>query len=333
MKVTCPRCGQQGYLTKVKVYGKYYMRVEHVKNGKKRVCYLGRDAESLRQYIESGLGLDYGFKIMRVAGGDYKIASVLRPRLERLCPQPRCTFVEVFGGSGYMSQTVSRELFYNIVYNDVDDRLTMLYRYVKEHPEQLTMILGLMPYSRSFYRIVTDLIKTDRDLGSLAGAALIFYAYNTSIYGKVGKGFAYGTGPDKNEARAFRSRIVAILKFAETWKDITIENLDFREVIKKYDGPKTVFYLDPPYPDRAKDYYGSLFTVDDLREMATMLTQIKGRFLLKVDKKTYDMISDILPGDRYSVEVFERKLNMQRVRGTQKETWTMVLISKPPPEA
>ena len=330
MKVTCPRCGEPGYLTRVKVGGRYYMRMEHVENGKKRVCYLGRDTESLRQYIESGLGLDYGFKIMRFAGGDYKIASVLRPRLERLCPQPRCTFVEVFGGSGYMSQTVSRGLFYNIVYNDVDDRLTTLYRYVKERPEQLTMILGLMPYSRSFYRIVTDLIKTDRDLGSLAGAALIFYAYNTSIYGKIGRGFAYGTGPGKNEARAFRSRIVAILKFAEAWKDITIESLDFREVIKKYDGPKTVFYLDPPYPDhRSEDYYGIKFTMDDLRDMAQMLTQVQGRFLIKLDKDTYSKIRDILPPDRFRVEEFERKIQMYRARGAQKGVWTMVLVSKP----
>ena len=328
MKITCPRCGEPGYLTRVKVYGKYYMRVEHVENGKRRVCYLGRDAEALRQYIESALGPSNAQKIIHFAGGDFHIADLLLPRLVRLCPS-KCTFVEVFGGSGYMSQTVPRAVFSNIIYNDINDRLTTLYRYVKERPEQLATILSFLPYSRSYYRIVTDLMKTDRDLGSLAGAALIFYAHNTAFCGKLGRGFAHSISPSKNEAKAFRGRISAVLKYAEAWKDVVIENLDFREAIKKYDSERTVFYLDPPYVGRAEDYYGTPFTADDLRQMAAVLTQIRGRFLLKVDKKTYDLISDILPGGRYSVEMFERKLNMQRVRGRQRGAWTMVLVSKP----
>ena len=328
MKIACPRCGQPGYLTKVKVYGKYYMRVEHVENGRRRVCYLGRDTSELRHILEGAIG-GGSVKILRIPGGDFHIADLLLPRLERLCPS-RCTFVEVFGGSGYMSQTVSRAVFSNIIYNDINDMLTTLYRYVKEHPEQLATILALLPYSRSYYRIVTSLIRTNKDFGSLVGAALIFYAYNTSFSGNITrKGFAYGIDPGKNEAKAFRSRVLAILKYAEAWRDVIIESLDFREVIKKYDGPKTVFYLDPPYPDRADDYYGVKFTVDDLREMAQMLTQVRGRFLLKVDKKTYELISDILPSGKYKVEEFERKLNMQRVRGAQKGVWTLVLVSTP----
>jgi DNA adenine methylase len=328
-KVVCPRCGQVGYLTRVKVHNNYYMRVEHWTDGKKHVCYLGKDVAELRRQLEEVVGRGVGgAKVLRLPGGDYKIADVLLPRLEALCPQPRCTFVEVFGGSGYMSQTVPRSVYGNIIYNDINNMLVTLYRYVKEHPEQLATILALLPYSRTYYRIVTSLIRTNKDLGSLAGAALIFYAYNTSFHGEITRGgFAYGIAPGKNEAKAFKGRVWAIVKFAEAWKDVIIESLDFREVIKKYDARRTVFYLDPPYPDRAEDYYGSLFTVDDLREMAQILTGIKGRFLLKVDKKTYDMISDILPESKYNVEVFERKLNMQKVRGKQRGTWTLVLVS------
>jgi DNA adenine methylase len=276
------------------------------------------------------IGSENVAKILKMPGGDYKIAGVLLPQLERLCPKPKCTFVEVFGGSGYMSQTVSRSIYGNIIYNDINNMLVLLYRYVKEHPEQLATLLSLLPYSRAYYRIVMDLMKESQDFGSLVVAALVFYAYNTSYHGKIAqKGFAYSIHPGRNVAKWFKSRAWAIVKYAETWKDVVIENLDFRDVIKKYDTKRTVFYLDPPYPDRAKDYYGTAFTVDDLREMAQMLTQIEGRFLLKVDKKTYDLISDILPTDKYKVEVFERKLNMQKVRGKQRGTWTLVLVSSP----
>ena len=327
MKVTCPKCGKSGYLTRVKVRNKYYMRVEHVENGKRRVCYLGRDVSDLRQHLERALGVGNSRKIVGFPGGDYYVADILRPRLETLCPQPKCTFVEVFGGSGYMSQTVSRAVFSNVIYNDINDMLTTLYRYIKEHPEQLVALLALLPYSRAYYRIVRDLMRTDRDFGSLVGAALIFYFYNTSFLGKAGKGFAYATHPSHNHATSFRSRTWAILKYAETWRDVTIEQLDFREVLKKYDGPKTVFYLDPPYPNRAEEYYGVKFTADDLRDMATMLAQVRGRFLLKIDEEMYDMIRDVLSEDKYGVEVHERVLNMRRVKNREKGVWKLVLVT------
>jgi len=98
-KVVCPRCGQEGYLTRVKVYNNYYMRVEHYTNGQRRVCYLGKDVSELRRMLEEAIGGgDSSAKIVRVPGSDYHIADVLKSRIERLCVESRCTFVEVFGG-------------------------------------------------------------------------------------------------------------------------------------------------------------------------------------------------------------------------------------------
>jgi DNA adenine methylase len=333
MKVVCPRCGAVGYLTRVKIRNRYYMRIYHAESGRKQTCYLGRDMSELREALEQMLGPgSANVKILQIPGGDFHIVDLLLPRLEQLCPRRKCTFVEVFGGSGYVSQAVSREVFGNIVYNDVNDMLTTLYRYVKEHPEQLAAILALLPYSRAYYRIVTDLLKTCRDFGSLAAAALIFYAYNSSYAGKIGKGFAYSVNPTKNEAREFKNRIWAILKYAEAWRDVVIENLDFRDVIRKYDSERTVFYLDPPYVDRSRDYYGTLFTADDLRDMAAMLTQIRGRFLLKLDYKTYELISDVLTKDKYAVEVIERTRHMKKVKNGQRDKWLLTLVSNPSPD-
>jgi len=285
----------------------------------------------LREALEQLLGPGSAkVKILQIPGGDFHIADLLHPRLERLCVRPRCTFVEVFGGSGYMTQTVSREAFGNIIYNDINDMLTTLYRHVKEHPEQLAAILALLPYSRAYYRIVTDLLKTCRDFGSLAAAALIFYAYNASFMGKVGKGFAYNVDPTKNEAREFKTRVWAILKYADAWRDVVIENLDFRDVIRRYDSERTVFYLDPPYVDRAEDYYSTPFTANDLRDLAVMLTQVRGRFLLKLDYKTYELVSGILTKDKYVVEVVERTRHMKKVKDGQRDRWFLTLVSNPP---
>jgi DNA adenine methylase len=332
MKVTCPICGEPGYLTRVKVNGHYYMRIEHItyKDGKreKRVHYIGRDINELKQRLEELFGNKNTYKMLRFAGGDFRIAAILLPRIEKLCTFKKCTLVEVFGGSGYVSQSVNRSIFGNIIFNDIDNKLTSFYKTVKETPEKLALILSLLPYSRSLHKIAQELLKTSKELSSLVTAVLLFYSINTTIFGKPNsQGFAYTISPLENEARAFRTRIWAILKYANVWKDITIENLDFREIIKRYDSEKTVFYLDPPYPDRAIEYYGHPFTVNDLREMAKMLTMIRGKFLLKLDEKTYTLIQDILPEGKYKVEFIEKILHQKKVRVTQRGKWILVLVS------
>ena len=211
MKVVCPRCGQLGYLNRVKVNKNYYMRVEHYKDGKKRVCYMGKDVSELRLMLEGVVG-GGGAKILKMPGGDYHTADLLLPRLEQLCTRPKCTLVEVFGGSGYVSQAASRKVFGNIIYNDINDMLTALYRYIKEHPEQLALILSLLPYGRSYYRIIRDLVR-DQDLASLVAAALAFYGYNASFHGCLTRrGFSYSIDPNRNESKSFTSRIAAVLK-------------------------------------------------------------------------------------------------------------------------
>jgi len=341
MKVTCPVCGEPGYLTSVKVGNHYYMRVEHVKrvNGKneKRICYLGKDTSELASMIDeimgNGSSRNYSSrKILWFPGGDYYIADILLPRIEKLCVYDKCTFVEVFGGSGYVSQVINRARFGNIIYNDIVDKLTKFYKFVKEHPELLAEIIAKMPYSRAVHRHIKALFKSgNRELAALEMAALLFYAVNTSVNGIAAKaGFSYTTHPDKSKPKEFMSKACNILRYTTVWRDIIIENLDFREVIKRYDASWTVFYLDPPYVPTAKEYYGKPFTVDDLRDMANMLTTIKGKFLLKLNDRSYSYIQDILHDGKYVVEHIELPLYHQVKKMENRDKWVMVLVSNPP---
>jgi len=51
----------------------------------------------------------------------------------------------------------------------------------------------------------------------------------------------------------------------------------------KYDGPDTLFYLDPPYWGCETDYGRDVFARDDFAEMATRLAAIEGKFLLSLN--------------------------------------------------
>jgi len=328
MKVLCDVCKQTGYLTIEKRGNNKYTYVAHfIKEGeklRKKKHYLGKDTEALKNEIERFIDNNGLKKLLHYPGGDYFIADELLKRLNAAC-SGECTFVEVFGGSGYMSQAVDRKRFKLIVYNDINDKLTMLYRMVKKEPEKMATLLSLLPLARSYHKIVIELLKENRCLGELEIAALLFYGICSSFFGSINKGFSVHKYPSRNLAKSYHKHARGILDMAEKWKDITIENLDFRDVIKMYDRETTVFYLDPPFVGRSEDYYGVDFSVDDLRDMATMLTQIKGKFLLKVDDKTYAFIEDIL--GKYKVEKIEQTLTMDKRVGEERKKWVLVLIS------
>jgi DNA adenine methylase len=339
MKITCPICNEPGYLVRYKSGEHYYMRVDHMKyvDGKivRRVCYLGKDTSMLASMVDEIMGNgssrnNSSRKILWFPGGDYYIAEdILLPRIEKLCVYDKCTFVEVFGGSGYVSQTINRARFGNIVYNDIDSRLVTFYKIVKENPDLLTQLIATLPYSRTIHRITKTLLKSgNRELAALEMAALLFYGVNSSVNGIVAKaGFSYTTHPDKSKPKEFMSKTRNILRLAAAWRDIIIENLDFREVIKRYDSEKTVFYCDPPYVPTAKEYYGKQFTVDDLRDLANMLTTIKGKFLLKLNDRSYSYIQDIMPESKYVVEHIELPLYHQVRKKENRDKWVMVLVS------
>jgi DNA adenine methylase len=59
-----------------------------------------------------------------------------------------------------------------------------------------------------------------------------------------------------------------------------VENLDFQEVIEKYDSPSTYIYLDPPYWKTENYYNNHDFDREDHERLANVLNNVKGKFSL-----------------------------------------------------
>jgi DNA adenine methylase len=81
-----------------------------------------------------------------------------------------------------------------------------------------------------------------------------------------------------------------------------VENMDFQEVISKYDSPKTYFYTDPPYYIVGEgDYYSNHdFDRDDHERLANVLKNIQGKFSLSY----YDfvLLQEWFPTEEYKWE-------------------------------
>jgi DNA adenine methylase len=65
--------------------------------------------------------------------------------------------------------------------------------------------------------------------------------------------------------------------FEDRLKGVTILNEDFSNIIKKYDSPRTLFYLDPPYESLTKKDYPDYCTPEDVYKSCK---GIKGFFVL-----------------------------------------------------
>jgi site-specific DNA-adenine methylase len=90
-------------------------------------------------------------------------------------------------------------------------------------------------------------------------------------------------------------------KYREHFDKITfVENMDFQDVVTKYDSPTTYFYMDPPYWKTENYYSNHDFDVNDHTRLADCIKNIEGKFSLSY----YDFpkLSEWFPKDEYKWE-------------------------------
>jgi len=176
-------------------------------------------------------------------------------------------YIEVFGGAGWVLFAKDKHATLE-VYNDVNGELVNLFRVVKYHSEALQKELDWILMSREVF---FNAIQETRGLTDIQRAARFWIAIKES----------FGT-----DCRSFGVRPKALINAVEFLRDasvrlknVVIENVDFEQLIKTYDRPDALFYLDPPYFE-AEKYYPDRFNPDDHVRLRNVLGRIKGKFVL-----------------------------------------------------
>ncbi len=127
-------------------------------------------------------------------------------------------------------------------------------------------------------------IRTARadTLTDLERAGRFLYLQRTAFGGKlVGQNFGVAPG---TPARFDITKLGAILESVhERLAGVVIERMPWPDLLDRYDGPQTLFYLDPPYWGCENDYGVGLFTRDDFTRLAARLATLRGRFLLSLN--------------------------------------------------
>lgn len=204
-------------------------------------------------------------------GGKRRLA---RPIFDRF-PAHTC-YVEVFCGAAAIF--FAKEPSEVEVLNDINGELVNLYRVIQHHVEEFARQFKWAISSRQVYE--WERKKDPQTLTDIQRAARFYYLQKLSFGGRVdGQNFGTATTspPRLNLLRLEEDLSQAHLRL----HGVQIENLPWEEVIRRYDRPHTLFYLDPPYWQT--EGYGVEFGFEHYEHMAELSRTVQGSMLISIN--------------------------------------------------
>lgn len=214
--------------------------------------------------------------VVSYIGGKRKLAPAILPWIEAV---PHTCYAEAFVGMGGLF--LQRRLVPAVeVMNDRGRDVVTLFRVQQRH---YTAFLDMIRYQITSRSEFDRLARTDPDtLTDLERAARFLYL-QACAYGGKAAGRSFGT--DRTHFHGFDlTRLTPLLEAVhDRLSGVVIESLPYDEFLRRYDGPQTLFYLDPPYWGSETDYGKGLFGREDFARMADQLAGIQGRFVLSIN--------------------------------------------------
>ena len=198
--------------------------------------------------------------------------SKLKKRIINLFPKDyeNMIYIEPFvgGGSVFFSKEPSKEE----IINDKDKDLIDVYKGFKKYDfDKIKKDTdGIYP-KEEFYKIRDNIPKDNYNK-----FLRLFKLFKLSYFGKL-------RSPMK------RNKISLRENYTERLKNTKIFNSDYKTIIKKYDSPNSLIYLDPPYEESSEKHYKH--NIIDYEELKNILSKIKGKFILSINKS--DRIKDL----------------------------------------
>lgn len=221
--------------------------------------------------------------IMRYHGGKWNLA----PWIISFLPEHR-VYVEPYGGAA--SVLLQKPRAYAEVYNDLDGEIVNLFRVLRNPAtaRELIRLVHLTPYSREEFEVsyitADDPVEQARRTLFRAAAGFSTAGANASRWttGFRGNVTRSGTTP----AGDWAGVPVVLEQVIERLRGVVIENASSLEIIERYDGIGTLFYLDPPYPFETRNgrwagnCYQHEMTNQQHRELSEVIHEIEGMVII-----------------------------------------------------
>jgi DNA adenine methylase len=215
---------------------------------------------------------------LRYFGGKWRLADWIISHFP-----PHTCYVEPFAGAA--SVLIRKETSYAEVYNDLNGMAVNFFKVLRERPDDLVRAIALTPYSRAEYLQAS--IVTDDALEN----ARRFAAWCWMGRGRGGVVELGGWRFMRADSRAQTpcddwNNMAHLYEIAARFKRVQIESSDALDCIRRYDTPKTLFYVDPPYVQETRSgrwrTSSYVHEMDDAahRELASALHAVQGMVIL-----------------------------------------------------
>ena len=271
-------------------------------------------------------------------GGKSKIGKWIVPFYDKDME----TYVETFGGMFWCFFNMDLKLFPNlkkVVYNDFNPLNHNLFECIK-NPERLLESINAIPcqkfgeevtpeiYKEQFIRFQAEIFAENFrvELGNYDVAAKYAYVLTQVFSGSKPEksSFIDLKGKYKSKYLTFRDKLMKPDWVEHFLRISDVENMDFAEVIEKYDSPTTYFYVDPPYWKTENYYSNHDFDRKDHERLAKVLNGIEGKFSLSY--YDFEILHFWFPDNIYRWEKKEFAKAAAAKKGTKQNMGEELLI-------
>ena len=249
-------------------------------------------------------------------GGKKKMQSWIIPNIDKDIE----VYCEPFAGQFWIFFGMDLIQYPNlkkVVYNDFNSLNYNLFQCV-QNPSELQRALDSIPVQQigvnitpldmkeQFIQFQAEIFAPNVILQSYDYEVAAKYAYVlTQVFSgsnPKSSSFIDLKGKYRSKYLAFRDKL-SKPDWVEHFLRITdVENMDFQDVIEKYDSPTTYFYTDPPYYIVGEGTYYSNHDFDrkDHERLANCLKKIQGKFSLSY--YNFPQLHDLFPINQYRWE-------------------------------
>lgn len=224
-------------------------------------------------------------------------------------------YVEVFGGAAGV--LLRRKPAKIEVYNDLDQQVVNFFTLLRDPVlrHRLIEAVDLTPFSRDEFEL-SYAASSDPVEAARRFIVRCFMGHGTcSMDPRDSNGYlSCDIRAGKSYAREWAGVPVSIAKAADRLRGVTIENLDFRKLMPKFDSISTLFYVDPPYLMQTRSAGGKGYVhemdVEAHRHLGWLLNNLKGKAI--VSHYPHPMYDEMLPPSNWHKVTKQTTANGQR---------------------
>lgn len=218
---------------------------------------------------------------LRYYGGKHRSANWIMSHFP-----PHYTYVEPFGGAAGV--LLQKEPAYFEVYNDLDSNVVTFFRVLRKRENDLIRAIEYTPWSRDELKLAYELASDELEI------ARRFYIRCWQSFGHLYGGWRYQHSDNGYSIIEQWNDTKYLHQIADRLKKVQIENDEALKIIDRYDTPRTLFYIDPPYVHDAryrKNGYLHEMTNEQHCHLATKLNGVEGMAIISgYHSELYDNI-------------------------------------------